>query len=183
MTEEQEKSSKINKSENQIADENNFKINKNVVDNAKYIIKYFNDNDCEITFQKLNRLLYLYEAIYMVVTSKDKLFDDNFYANSFEIDNAAYIEEYKNYGILPIVLKSDSELQIPNTNKIFIDALYNLFKDWSLAELISLTTSDNSPWGKINDKSNNDIPRDIKIDKAETRIWFSGIVNIDEKDR
>lgn len=161
--------------------QNGLSLNRNVVDNAKYIIKKFAMDNREVTYQTLNRLLYLYEAIYMIVTSNDRLFDSEFYAYNFEIFNEKFIEEFKNYGSLSIEAKYD-DIVIPNANLIFVDALYSLFNDWSTTQLISLTTSDTSPWGKIKKEYSEIIPKDIVIDKNDTRIWFNGLVDVDAEE-
>jgi len=161
-------------------EENNRRINRNAVDNANYIIQYFNKKNQEITYQMLNRLMYLYEAIYMSVTDEDCLFNENFYANSFEIDNEEYQKEYKGYGNLPIEINTKDDYDNGVVNKMVVIALYSLFHKWTLAELISFTTREGSPWDNLKKQNNNIIPKEAKIDKAETRNWFKKMVEIDE---
>lgn len=75
---------------------------------------------------------------------------------------------------MPIEL--DNNIGIPATNLPYITKLYDLFKDYSVLDLVSLSHMSDSPWFKINEQYFEKIPHNIIINKHETREWFRSII-------
>lgn len=153
-------------------------LNRNTYDNAAYIISYFSSKQKEVSYQKLNRLLYLLEAIFMVFTKEDYLFEDEFYAYNFEIANAKIVNNFKKFSSFAIELENNVE--IPKTNILLIEGLYTIFGEFTTAQLVSFTTRSGSPWNRLNDHYHGIIDKKIIIDKTDTKNWFESMVDIDE---
>lgn len=160
---------------------NSSDLDKNILNNAKYIISYFSDNDKEITNLKIQKLLYFLEAIYMVVSDEKSLFNENFYAWNFGPVSDAVYEQYKNFGRTPIVL--EEKVMIPKYNLVYIKILFDLFANYTSYQLVALSHLPSSPWHDIYVKyGENDIPNNEIIEKEKTKIWFrENVVNIDEE--
>ncbi len=155
------------------------KIDRNIINNSKYIITYFNKNNVEITNLKLQKLLYFLEAIYIVVNDNENhLFEEDFYAWNFGPVNDVIYQEYKEFGSLPIEIQY---VNIPEENKKYIEGLFDLLKDYTAYKLVALSHSEGSPWYEIYEKYQDTIiPDDIVIDKKKTKNWFKEIITIDE---
>ena len=151
-------------------------IERDIKKNAKYIIKYFNDNQKDVTNLMLEKLLYFLEAIYMTITDEDKLYNEDFCAFDFGPVNKIVYDEYKRFGKYPIKI-STSYIDINEENKKYIEFLYNLFKDYTPFELVTLSHSEGSPWYEINERYNGNIEKNVIIPKSETKKWFKGIVD------
>ena len=154
-------------------------INKNIDDNAKYIISYFHNNNVDVTNLKLQKLLYFLEAIYMVVLDENYLFDENFYAWNYGPVSKKVYEQYKIFGSMPITL--DEPVNINKTNEIFIHNLFTMFNDYDVSDLIELSHQKGSPWYQIYIDNGEYIPKNIVIEKRLTKQWFSKIVVINDK--
>lgn len=152
-------------------------IDRNVINNSKYIITYFNENNVEVTNLKLQKLLYFLEAIYMVDRDEDYLFIEDFYAWNFGPVSDIVYQEYKEFGSLPIEIKP---VIIPEENKMYIEGLFDLLKDFTTYQLVALSHREGSPWYEIYEKYQDSlIPDNIIIDKRKTKNWFMGIIIID----
>lgn len=151
-------------------------IERDILKNAKYIIAYFKERDKNVTNLMLEKLLYFLEAIYMVMTDEDRLFKEDFAAWNFGPVNEIVYKEYKDFGSMPIFL--DEEIKIPKKNEEYVAYLYELFKDYNAYMLVNLSHSKNSPWYKINEKYDFEIPKGEIIPKEETKEWFNTIVEI-----
>lgn len=154
-------------------------IDRDSLNNATYIISYFSKNNKEVSFQHLNRLLYLLEAIYMAVTSDNYLYKDQFLAHNFELSNDEIIDKYKKFNNFPIELEEE-DVTIPVINEIFINGLYKMFGEFSTSQLVSFTTRKNSAWDVINKEYNEKIPKNVVIEKERTKEWFSKLVKIEK---
>lgn len=150
------------------------KIDRDVLNNSKYVLAYFNQNKKELTNLMLEKLMYFLEAIYMVLTDDEYLFEEDFLAWNFGPVNETVYQQYKFFGRIPIIF--DEKIEIPDENKKYIEQLYNLFKDFNASELVSLSHQEGSPWNKIDKKYNSDIPRNVVVSKEETKKWFNTIV-------
>lgn len=154
-------------------------IDRDSLNNATYIISYFSKNNKEVSFQHLNRLLYLLEAIYMAVTSDNYLYKDQFLAHNFELSNDEIIDKYKKFNNFPIELEEE-DVTIPVINEIFINGLYKMFGEFSTSQLVSFTTRKDSAWDVINKEYNEKIPKNVVIEKERTKEWFSKLVKIEK---
>ena len=155
-------------------------IERSIIKNSEYIIKYFEDNNREVTNLMLEKLLYFLEAIYMSITDDNKLYDEDFYAWNFGPVNDTIYNRYKTFGKYPIKINTKSII-INQSNKIYIEFLYNLFKDYTPFDLVTLSHSEGSPWQEINSKYDGEIGRNIIIEKSETKKWFKGIIDESNK--
>lgn len=156
-------------------------VNRDVLINAKYIIKFFNDKNNSVTNLKLQKLLYFLEAIYMVYTDDVKLYDDEFYAWDFGPVNEIIYNEYKIFGNTPIIL--EEEVLINEENKKYIEYLYNIFGSFSAFDLVTISHSEGSPWYNINKKYNDNIPHKTVIRKQDTKEWFKRIIREEDSKR
>lgn len=155
-------------------------IERNVIKNSEYIIEYYKRKEKFITNLELQKLMYFLEAIYMVATNEEYLYNDGFVAWSFGPVNLEIYNKYKSFGRGSIVLEQD--IDINNTNLKYIINLYELFKDFNATELVNLSHSEGSPWLEIYKSCRGVIPRDKIISKRKTKEWFSSLVNkVNEK--
>lgn len=93
-------------------------IERSVLKNAKYIISFFSKREYSVTNLKLQKLLYFLEALYMVETNEDYLYNEDFYAWNFgPVSNIVY-NEYKFFGKMRIVLKDKIEINRLNEKYI-----------------------------------------------------------------
>lgn len=157
-------------------------IDTSLYSNAKYIIYYFSKRGREVTNLKLQKLLYFLEAIYMVISNKDNLFDEEFYASNLGPSNDAIYGKYKEFGKIPIML--DERINIPKENLKYIKILFELFGDYTAYDLVALSHCNGSPWCDIYRKyEDGDIPGDEIIDKLKTKKWFlEDVVDIEDDD-
>lgn len=150
-------------------------IERDIMENSKFIIKYFNDNGKDVTNLMLEKLLYFLEAIYMAITDDDKLYNEDFYAFEFGPVSKIIYNEYKRFGKYPIKI-STANININHDNKKYIEFLFNLFKDYTPFDLVNLSHSKGSPWYEINEEYGGNIKKDVIIEKAATKKWFKGII-------
>lgn len=143
------------------------KIERNIIRNSKYIIKYFNDNKKDVTNLMLEELLYLLEAIYMSVTDEDRLYNENFYFSNLGIINKKIFNKYKRFGKYPIRI-STSKIKINKENKKYIEFLFTLFKNYTSFDLIKITRSEGSPLYNCNEE--------IMVNKEKVKNWFKNII-------
>lgn len=154
-------------------------IERGVIKNSEYIIEYYNRNGKKITNLELQKLAYFLEAIYMVSTDEEYLFEEEFAAWNFGPVNFEIYKHYKNFGRIPIDL--EKEVNINPQNLKYIENLFELFKDFTATQLVNLSHSEGSPWHTIYKKNNGSIPRDEVISKSETKKWFTSLVKkVDE---
>ncbi len=152
---------------------------RDIILNSEYIIHYFNKQNKRVTNLTLEKLLYFYEAIYMVISGDERLFNEEFYAWDFGPVNKIVYNKYKKFGraSLPDTLTTD----IDPINNYYISILYSLFKDYTAFDLVSLSHSEGSPWDEINKESKgNPIDKSEIINKAKTKAWFEKIINYED---
>lgn len=149
-------------------------IERNIIENSEYIIEYYKQNQKTVTNLELQKLAYFLEAIYMVCTDEQYLYKEQFSAWNFGPVNTEIYNRYKSFGSMPIEL--DHEVNINRVNLKYIKILYNLFNDFTAAQLVNLSHIENSPWYNISKKWNSQIPKNVMISKNETKEWFSTLV-------
>ena len=155
------------------------KIDRNLYNNAEYIIKFFSLEGKQVTNLKLQKLLYFLEAIYMINTKENKLFDEEFTAWDFGPVNKELYDKYKINGreSLPV----NENISINPINEEYIKVLFRLFGSFSAFQLVAVSHGPGSPWDEINKKYNGEIDRNVVIDKLQTKEWFDGIVEKNDK--
>lgn len=156
-------------------------IERNVIKNSEYIIAYYNRNGKKITNLELQKLVYFLEAIYMVSTNEEYLFEEQFTAWNFGPVNLEIYNQYKNFGRIPIEL--EQEVNINPINLKYIENLYDLFSEFNATQLVNLSHSKGSPWHTIYSKTKGAIPRQAIISKSETKKWFSTLVKKENEEK
>ena len=155
-------------------------VERNIIKNSEYIIECYKRHNKSITNLELQKLMYFLEALYMVAMDEDYLYEENFTAWNFGPVNREIYDKYKKFGSNPIVL--DEEILINPINQHFVENLFILFKDFTAAALVNLSHSEGSPWYEIYKKNNGNIPRDVNINKLETKKWFNTLVKVNYPD-
>lgn len=159
---------------------NKMELERDILLNSYYIIDYFKKNGQEITNLKLQKLLYLEEAIYMSASDENYLFVEEFSAWDFGPVSKVIYQKYKKSSAFPLNLTEDEKEQIkeiPMINESLIEVLFSLFGNMTAFELVTLTHRENSPWYNINKNySPNSIPNDININKEQTKLWFKELM-------
>lgn len=150
-------------------------VERNIVKNSKYIISFFNKNGKKLTSLEVQRLAYFLEAIYMIETDENCLYTEEFCAKGSGPMNESLYNEYKKFCSLPIEL--DKEIDINPYNLVYIKLLYDLFKDFTVIELVNLANSKGSPVFNIYSKNNYELDSRI-INKNKTKEWFESLVEI-----
>ncbi len=112
----------------------------------------------------------------MCVEDKNKLYKEKFSAWNFGLVNDVLYNKYKSFGSFPIELNYD--VSINPMNLKYIEALYDLFHDFSAAQLVNLSHQKGSPCHNIYSKYEGAIPKYEKINKKETKEWFKSLVDI-----
>ena len=151
-------------------------IERDVVKNSEYIISYYKINGKTITNLEVQKLAYFLEAIYMVYTDEEYLYNEEFSAWNFGPVNTKIYNQYKNFGSVPIEL--DHEVIINQNNLKFIQMLYELFKSFNATQLVNLSHIKGSPWYEIYSQYKGTIPRGKMISKRKTKEWFNTLVDI-----
>ena len=149
-------------------------IERDIKENAKYIIKFFNENNKDVTLSMLEKLLFFLEGIYMAITEEDKLYLENWFASEYGPINKIIDKEYKIFRKYPINI-STSNIDIPDENKKYIEFLYNIFKDYTAFDLSVLFFSEDSPFWKIK-KRYFGFNKDTTINKNQLKKWFKEII-------
>lgn len=149
-------------------------IERDVIKNSEYIITYYQEKEKKLTNLEIQKLAYFLEAIYMVCTNEDYLYNEEFLAWNFGPVNTTIYNEYKIFGRMPIELKR--KVIINPINLKYIEILYNLFSEFTPTELVNLSHANNSPWDEIYRASNGNIPKNMHIDKIKTKNWFGTLV-------
>lgn len=185
-------------------------IERNIVKNSIYMVSLFNnakeknsnkkkkdsygkkdntDNFTVINLLKLQILMYLLEAYYMVCEPTEKeLYDSNWNAWEYGPANKQLYNYFRDYGGTINILLSSEDINkitnLPDYNKNYIDEIYKIFGNLSVLDLVSLTHMNGSPWNEIiytNKKSNKAI-ENITIDKEKTKQWFEKVFKIKSGD-
>ncbi len=149
-------------------------IERNIIKNSEYIIAYYKEQDKSITNLELQKLAYFLEAIYMVCENKNYLYKEEFLAWNFGPVNLEIYQKYKSFGRNPIELEDDIDIN-PN-NLPYIKILFNLFHEFSAAQLVNLSHLKGSPWYNISKKYDGKIPEYEIINKKDTKEWFNTLV-------
>ena len=155
----------------------NKNIERNILKNTEYIISFFKEKNHNLTNLEVQKLSYFLEAIYMVCTNDNYLYQEDFYAWNFGPVNDIIYNRYKTFGSFPIDLKTNVDINPENLK--YIEMLYNLFKDFNATQLVNLSHIKGSPWYDIYERWNGAIPENEVISKKETKIWFESLVDIE----
>lgn len=155
-------------------------VERDVLKNSEYIIEFYRRNDKKITNLELQKLAYFLEAIYMVITDEEYLYNEEFTAWNFGPVNTEIYNCYKSFGRIPIEI--EKSININSQNLKYIENLYELFKDFNATQLVNLSHQKGSPWYNIYNNSQGSISRNEIISKNETKKWFSTLVKINNEE-
>lgn len=155
-----------------------------IVLDAYYLISLFNKDEEKVTQLQIQKLMYFFEAYYMVKNDVNKLYDDNFCAWTFGPVSTQLYSEFKMYGQMPIILTDEQKelgSKIPREKKEMLKEIYSTFKDFTAMRLVELTHTVGSPWYDVWKKNGEKVvygPSSC-IDKIKTREWFkANFVNV-----
>lgn len=134
-----------------------------VIDVCRHVINYSNEHDYGVSNLKLQKLLYLVQA-YFLISKKEHnpCFDEKIEAWDFGPVIPKAYREYKQYGsgdipdIKSYILFDEDDIWnskrveftdnvIKDEDKVLIDRVIDKFKDYSATDLVSLTHRQ-SPW-------------------------------------
>ena len=142
-------------------------MNNEIVKDSFYLIYLYNQKGIPITQLHIQKLMFLFEAYYMNKNNVDKVYDDDFQAWDYGPVNYDLYRYYKKNKRNEIHLndKEQSEaLQISPDKRQALEAIFEIFKDFSANELVSFTHQPNSPWSNTVKYGD--------ISKQDTKAWF-----------
>lgn len=153
-----------------------------IIYDAYYLINKFNNNgNNKVTNLQMQKLMYFFEAYYMLVHNDvEKLYDCNFNAWAFGPVAIPLYKEFKKFGNNPIELTSDNITagnNIDKEKKLLLDNIYDVFKNVSATDLVAYTHMKNSPWSEVWEKNGGKVGYgdNTHIDKIKTRDWFKDV--------
>lgn len=150
----------------------------NIVHDAYYLIKKFNDNNREVTNMQIQKLMYFFEAYYMNIHKDiDRLYDCNFNAWAFGPVAIPLYKEFKKFGNNKIELTKDNKEvgeKISKEKKEMLDIIFNVFKNVPAMRLVEFTHMPDSPWNEVWENNGRKVGygANTHIDKIKTRDWF-----------
>lgn len=150
----------------------------NIVYDAYYLIKKFNDNNINVSNLQIQKLMYFFEAYYMNVYEEvDKLYECNFNAWAFGPVAIPLYKEFRKFGNGDIILTEENKKagnSISNEKKKLLDDIYEAFKKISANNLVRYTHMKDSPWDIVWKRNGGKVGygANTYIDKKETKKWF-----------
>lgn len=149
-------------------------LENDIIVDAYYLIKLFNDNNKEITPLHIQKLMYFFEAYYMNVKDTNKLYECDYQAWNFGPVAIPLYRKFKKYGRNNIMLNEEERKiadGITNEKKELLKKIYEAFSDFSAMDLVNFTHADGSPWKEAWDYKEYSI-----INKDKLKKWFSKYV-------
>ena len=166
---------------------NENEVNRSIIENSYYIINHFETSETEITNLKLQKLLYLAEALYMsIYKNETKLFNEEWIASESEPINNELHLKFNEFGNNIIAISDDEKnigSEINKKNKRILDSILRIYGSSSYLDLLSLTTSESTAWEKNQKKNSDEFLSDKKyiIPKQEIKNWFTEYYKLNEK--
>lgn len=155
-------------------EENNNIVQNDIIKDAYYLIKLFNDAKIPVTQLHVQKLMFLFEAYYMNMTDEPYLYECNYQAWNFGPVAPKLYKRFKEYGSNAIFLTT-KELEeaesIDDTKKKLMRELFEAFKSFSAADLVKFTHAEGSPWKEAWDEKEYST-----ISKEKMKDWFSKYV-------
>ena len=145
-----------------------------IVKDAYYLVGLFKKSNKIVTQLHIQKLMFLYEAYYMNMTNKEKLYDCEFKAWNFGPVAIPLYKEFKIYGKNEITLTQEQINEgesIAEEKKKFMKKLFEAFKDFTAIQLVNFTHAEGSPWKE----AWNDEEYSI-ISKVSMKKWFAKYV-------
>lgn len=143
---------------------------------AQYIIALDSERpEPDVTQLKLQKLLYLVQANYLAATGR-RLF--NAPVEAFDNGPVVYsmLKQFESYSKSVIAPESTSwapEL-LPSDARMFIEAVWNRYQDWTASALWQLTHEKKSPWHEYYEKDSfrKQIPDAAMRDYFRTKVSY-----------
>lgn len=149
-----------------------------IVQDAYYLIHKFNDNGIEVTNLHIQKLMYFFEAYYMLIHEEEtQLYDCAFNAWGFGPVAIPLYKKFRKYGSKKIEL-TKQEINLGNgiskEKKKLLNDIYEVFKGKSAMDLVDYTHMKDSPWSKVWAKNGSKVGygANTHIDKISTKEWF-----------
>lgn len=151
-----------------------------IIKDAYYLIKRFNEDEEDVTNLKIQKLMYFFEAYYMNVYQVEKLYDCNFSAWAYGPVAIPLYKELKKYGNNNILLTDKEKREtenIPKDKKKLLDNIYEVFKKVPAMTLVEYTHMSGSPWKEVWERNGRKVGygTDTYIDKQKTKDWFKDV--------
>ena len=115
-------------------------------DIAKYFIKKsIPGTPQNITNLKLQKILYYAQGFYHATNNNEKLFDEEIQAWLHGPVVPAVYHKYKRYNYREIPNDVEAPEELDNRTKLFLDGIWELFKNFS-GKVLEAKTHDETPW-------------------------------------
>lgn len=156
-------------------------MNNDIVNDAKCMIKKFNNDSKPVTNLQIQKLMYLYEAFLMNRLDKDIIYDCKFQAWNYGPVAIPLHKEFESFGREEIKI-DDDKYEMNQTTKKFFDEFYDAFKNVQVWKLVALTHREDSPWYSVWHKNGERVLPQPKsnISKVESKKWFKEVFLKDE---
>lgn len=158
----------------------------NIKHDAFYLISLFNKDNKPVTQLQVQKIMYFFEAYYMVINDTNKLYECNFNAWAFGPVAIPLYQELKCFGESNIVLNEEQRASgenISENKKKIIRYIYQVFGGLSAMRLVELTHMKDSPWYNKWEENGEKVVYGNKsyIDKEKTKEWFRKNFIINDK--
>ncbi len=149
----------------------------NIVYDSYYLVNLFEKDGKKVTQLQVQKLMYFFEAYYMILHNNTPLYDCFFKAWNFGPVAIPLYNEYKVFGQYPIQLiefKKNVGNTIKEEKQRVMESIYEVFKDITPEKLVGYTHMQDSPWTKVWNSNDKKITSGeaSNIDKLETAKWF-----------
>lgn len=163
-----------------LVDENKCERENDIVQDAYFLISLFNKDRREVTQLQVQKIMYFFEAFYMCVKDKEKLYDCNFNAWAFGPVSIPLYQALKKFGDSNIVLDEEQlsfSEGISSDKKNMLTYIYTVFGDVPAMQLVHLTHRKDSPWYSKWKENNEKVVYGNKsyISKQQTKEWFKEV--------
>ena len=117
------------------------------LDVADHIIQYCHSHGCRISNLRLQILLYMAQAYFLVKSDgKKPCFEERIEARSYGPVIPEVYKEYRKYGSLDIMdCRNPNAIPLSKVDMMMVDEVVDYFMDHSLLDLVDLVLSQ-SPW-------------------------------------
>ena len=151
-----------------------------IVQDAYYLISLFNKDGKEVTQLQVQKIMYFFEAYFMCVKNKEKLYDCSFNAWAFGPVSIPLYQDLKKFGDANIVLNAEQlefSKKITDDKKKMLEYIYTVFGDIPAMSLVQLTHRKDSPWYSKWKENNEKVVygSGSYISKEQTKKWFRDI--------
>lgn len=153
------------------------KYKDDILEDSYYLISLFNKDNRKVTNLQIQKLMYFFEAYYMVEKDVDSLYECNFNAWAYGPVAIPIYKEFKEFRNDDIKLTDEQKEKgdsIDKEKKNYLEYIYRIFGGLNVFDLVKLTHIQGSPWYDTWIKNNSKVVagEDAYIDKLQTKNWF-----------